>query len=78
MSKLICASAIDGAVRWVVRAETKLSEAIDAKGESARVGFGNTAYFLPIIHSLADERVVTSILATKLGYSGWVFGTLAR
>jgi len=43
----------------VARAEAKLGEAIDAKGESARVGFGNTAYFLPIIHSLTDERVET-------------------
>jgi acetyl-CoA synthase len=59
VSKLICASAIDGAVRWVARAEAALSDAIEAKGESTAVGFGNTAYFLPIIYSLTEERVET-------------------
>ena len=57
MSKLICANAIDGAVRWVARAEATLDDAIEAKGESAAVGFGNTAYFLPIIYSLTEEKV---------------------
>jgi acetyl-CoA synthase len=57
MSKLICSSAIDGAVRWVARAEAKLAKAIEAKGEDAAVGFANTAYFLPIIYSLTEEKV---------------------
>ena len=59
MSKLICANAIDGAVRWVARAEATLDDAIAAKGEGAAVGFGNTAYFLPIIYSLTEEKVDT-------------------
>ncbi len=59
MSKLICSSAIDGAVHWVARAEAKLSEAVEAKGEDAAVGFANTAYFLPIIYSLTAEKVET-------------------
>ena len=46
MSKLICSSAIDGAVEWVARAESKLDEAIKIKGESQAVGFPDTAYFL--------------------------------
>jgi acetyl-CoA synthase len=59
VSKLICANAIDGAVRWVARAEAALSDAVEAKGEGAAVGFGNTAYFLPIIYSLTEEKVET-------------------
>jgi acetyl-CoA synthase len=61
MSKLICSSAIDGAVRWVARAEAKLGEAIEAKGEDSAVGFANTAYFLPIIYSLTEEKVETLV-----------------
>ena len=57
MSRLICANAIDGAVRWVARAEATLDDATQAKGENAAVGFGNTAYFLPIIYSLTEEKV---------------------
>ena len=46
MSKLICSSAIDGAVHWVARAEAKLSEAVEAKGEDAAVGFaGSQGHF---------------------------------
>ena len=59
MSKLICANAIDGAVRWVARAEATLDDAVEAKGERAAVGFGNTAYFLPIIYSLTEDKVET-------------------
>ena len=33
MSKIICTSAIDGAVEWVAKAEAKLAELIKAKGE---------------------------------------------
>jgi hypothetical protein len=44
MSKIICSSAIDGAVEWVAKAELKLHEAITAKGESCPVQFPDTAY----------------------------------
>jgi acetyl-CoA synthase len=59
MSKLICSSAIDGAVEWVARADAALAEAIEAHGEDHAVGFPATAYFLPIIHSLSGDRVET-------------------
>jgi len=39
MSRLICASAIDGAVEWVARAESMLDRAISEKGGDAKVGF---------------------------------------
>jgi acetyl-CoA synthase len=59
MSKIICSSAIDGAVEWLVRAEAKLEEAIKIKGESCSVGFPNTAYYLPVIYSFTGEKTET-------------------
>ena len=57
MSKLICSSAIDGAVARVARAEAKLAEAIAQKGESCPVGFPDTAYYLPVIYSFTGRKV---------------------
>ncbi|MGV7927569.1 MAG: acetyl-CoA decarbonylase/synthase complex subunit alpha/beta [Spirochaetota bacterium] len=59
MSKQICSSAIDGAALWVSRAEAKLDEAVRAKGESAAVGFPDTAYYLPVIYSFTGEKMET-------------------
>lgn len=59
MSKVICTSAIEGAIKWVARAEAKLKEAISLKGESCSVGFPDTAYFLPVIYSFTGEKVET-------------------
>jgi len=59
MSKIICGNAIEGAIKWVVKAETILTEAIKEKGESAAVAFPGTAYYLPIIHSFTGEKVET-------------------
>lgn len=59
MSKLICSSAIDGAMDWILRAETKLDAAIKEKGENCKVGFPDTAYYLPVIYSFAGEKVET-------------------
>ena len=57
MSKLICSSAIDGAMDWIVRAETKLDAAIKEKGENCKVGFPDTAYYLPVIYSFTGEKL---------------------
>jgi acetyl-CoA synthase len=59
MSKLICASAIEGAIAWVARAEAKLDEAIGTKGESCPVGFPDTAYYLPVVYSFTGEKMQT-------------------
>src|ERR1035437_2696098 len=57
MSKVICSSAIDGAIAWVAQAEAKLDDAVAAKGESGAVGFPDTAYFLPVIYSFTGEKM---------------------
>ncbi|TAL38522.1 MAG: CO dehydrogenase/CO-methylating acetyl-CoA synthase complex subunit beta [Spirochaetes bacterium] len=59
MSKLICASAIDGAVEWVARAEQMLDRAMAEKGEGADTGFPDTAYYLPVIYSFTGEKMET-------------------
>lgn len=59
MSKLICASAIDGARAWIDRAAKKLAETAAARGDGRRIGFPDTAYALPIIYSLTGERMET-------------------
>jgi len=57
MSKLICTSAIDGAVEWVARAEAMLDRAMRQEGGDSAVGFPNTAYYLPVIYSFLGEKV---------------------
>ncbi len=59
MSKYICGNAIDGAVRWVSRAEALLDETISMKGGTQRVGFPDTAYYLPITYSLTGMKAET-------------------
>jgi acetyl-CoA synthase len=57
VSKIICGSAIDGAIEWVSRAEGILDKAIREKGETASACFPNTAYYLPVIYSFTGEKV---------------------
>ena len=57
MSKVICSSAIDGAIQWVSTAEKTLNETIKAKGEECTVQFPGTAYYLPVIYSFTGEKV---------------------
>ncbi len=59
MSKIICTSAIDGAIEWVARAEAKLDEATKTKGETFPVSFPNTAYYLPVIYSFTGRKMET-------------------
>jgi acetyl-CoA synthase len=59
MSKIICASAIDGAKDWIAKAEDRLNHAIGKRGETWPAAFPETAYFLPIIYSFTGEDVRT-------------------
>ena len=59
MSKLICSSAIQGAIDWVSQAELALNKAIGEKGESQTIGFPDTAYYLPIIYSFTGRKSET-------------------
>jgi acetyl-CoA synthase len=57
VSKIICSSAIDGAIEWVVRAEEFLDTAIREKGGTCPASFPDTAYSLPIIYSFTGHKV---------------------
>ena len=59
MSKLICSSAIDGAVEWVLKAERKLEDAISQKGADYPVAFPDTNYYLPVIYSFTGKKMQT-------------------
>ena len=59
MSKLICCSAIDGAIEWVSKAESMLDQAISAKGIDCAVALPDTAYYLPVIYSFTGVKVET-------------------
>ena len=59
MSKLICTSAIDGAVQWVVKAENSVANAIKEKGEDFPVSFPSTNYYLPVIYSFTGKKMQT-------------------
>jgi acetyl-CoA synthase len=59
LSKIICTSAIDGAIAWVAKAEANLAKAIQQKGESYPVGFPETAYYLPVIYSFTGRKIAT-------------------
>jgi acetyl-CoA synthase len=59
MSKIICASAIDGAVDWIAKAEDRLNYAISKRGDTWPAAFPGTAYFLPVIYSFTGEAVRT-------------------
>lgn len=57
MSKIIASSAIKGAYRYVKEAEEKLVLAIKSKGESEKIEYPNTAYYLPIIYAFLGIKV---------------------
>jgi acetyl-CoA synthase len=59
VSKLICSSAINGAIEWVARAEAKLDDAIRARGADCAVAFPDTAYHLPVIYSFTGRKTET-------------------
>ncbi len=59
MSKIIASAAIRGAHKYVAEAEQKLAEAIAAYKPEKKIGFPNTAYYLPLILALTGLKVET-------------------
>ncbi len=59
MSKLIAFAAIQGGYKVVAEAEGQLNKALQTYDASTKVGFPNTAYFLPVIYSLTGLKVET-------------------
>ncbi len=59
MSKLVAFAAIQGAYNIVSKAEGRYKKALETYEASTKVGFPNTAYYLPVIYSLTGHKVET-------------------
>ena len=52
MSRIIASAAIRGTHKIAGQAEQMLAQSIEKNGRDCTVEFPNTAYYLPIIHSM--------------------------
>ncbi len=59
MSKLIAFAAIQGGYKVVAEAEGQLRKALATYDAGTKIGFPNTAYYLPVIYSLTGIKVKT-------------------
>jgi acetyl-CoA synthase len=59
MSRLVAFAAIQGGYNIVSKVEGRLKKALDTYNADTKVGFPNTAYFLPVIYSLLGMKVET-------------------
>jgi acetyl-CoA synthase len=59
MSKLIAFAAIQGGYKVVAQVEGELEKALQTYDASTKIGFPNTAYFLPVIYSLTGLKCET-------------------
>jgi acetyl-CoA synthase len=59
MSKLVAFAAIQGGYKVVSTAEGLYKKALDTYNADTKIGFPNTAYYLPVIYSLTGMKVET-------------------
>jgi acetyl-CoA synthase len=59
MSRLVAFAAIQGGYNIVSKCEGSYKRALEKYGASTKVGFPNTAYYLPVIYSLLGLKVET-------------------
>jgi acetyl-CoA synthase len=59
MSRLVAFAAIQGGYNIVSKVEGKYKKALETYNADTKVGFPNTAYFLPVIYSLLGLKVET-------------------
>ncbi|MEH0021292.1 MAG: acetyl-CoA decarbonylase/synthase complex subunit alpha/beta [Desulfobacter sp.] len=59
MSKLIAFAAIQGGYKVVAQVEGELETALQTYDASTKIGFPNTAYYLPVIYSLTGLKCET-------------------
>jgi acetyl-CoA synthase len=59
MSKLVAFAAIQGGYKVVSQAEGAYQKALNTYDASTKIGFPNTAYYLPVIYSLLGLKVET-------------------
>ena len=59
MSKLVAFAGIQGGYKVVAQAEGEYRKALQTYDASTKIGFPNTAYYLPVIYSLTGMKVET-------------------
>ena len=59
MSNLVAFAAIQGGYNIVSKVEGEYKRALDTYNADTKVGFPNTAYYLPVIYSLLGIKVET-------------------
>ena len=59
MSKLVAFAAIQGGYKVVSQVEGELRKALESNDASSKIGFPNTAYYLPVIYSLTGMKCET-------------------
>ena len=59
MSKLVAFAAIQGGYKVVSQVEGEYAKALETFNADTKVGFPNTAYYLPVIYSLTGMKVET-------------------
>ncbi|MBW1635577.1 MAG: CO dehydrogenase/CO-methylating acetyl-CoA synthase complex subunit beta [Deltaproteobacteria bacterium] len=59
MSKLVAFAAIQGGYKVVSQVEGELEKALQSQDASTKIGFPNTAYYLPVIYSLTGIKCET-------------------
>jgi acetyl-CoA synthase len=59
MSRLVAFAAIQGGYNIVSKVEGRYQRALDTYDADTKVGFPNTAYFLPVIYSLTGLKIET-------------------
>ena len=59
MSRLVAFAAIQGGYNIVSKVEGKYKKALETYNADTKVGFPNTAYYLPVIYSLLGLKVET-------------------
>jgi len=59
MSRLVAFAAIQGGYKVVSQVEGELENALASYDASTKIGFGNTAYYLPVIYSLTGMKCET-------------------
>ncbi|MCP4104557.1 MAG: CO dehydrogenase/CO-methylating acetyl-CoA synthase complex subunit beta [Desulfobacteraceae bacterium] len=59
MSRLVAFAAIQGGYNIVSKVEGRYKRALESRDATTKVGFPNTAYYLPVIYSLTGMKVET-------------------
>jgi len=59
MSRLVAFAAIQGGYKVVSQVEGELEKALQSQDASTKIGFPNTAYYLPVIYSLTGMKCET-------------------